>query len=253
MKIKSKIIASITTAMLLSCSMSAFAEVHTPDPAVKFIDEVCGYVNITPSYDTDVYVKIIKHTPESGEEGYIVYDSVIKAAELHIGDTASFPLEYNNYSPDSEKYDGSYDVMIGVHKTKGSDDPDDIAYVSFDLLVCDINYCGFETFCNIEVALTKDELETPVAEAVGESTNMSYKMTFQQSDPKPTEPPKQEAVLGDANGDGGLSVVDAVYIAKALSQKKADTLPDAADFNQDGRKNVMDAVAIASTLAGAKR
>ena len=66
-----------------------------------------------------------------------------------------------------------------------------------------------------------------------------------------TGPPEQppEIILGDANGDGKLNVRDAAYIARMLSQGRAEELPPSADFNQDGKVNVRDAAAIAIYIA----
>ena len=60
----------------------------------------------------------------------------------------------------------------------------------------------------------------------------------------------ETAVLnGDANGDGVKSIRDCAFIANALANAKADSLPDTADYNRDGKKDVRDAAAIANYLA----
>ena len=63
---------------------------------------------------------------------------------------------------------------------------------------------------------------------------------------------QNEAVIGDANGDGKLNVRDAAYIAKMLAQGKSKDLPTNSDFNGDGKVNVRDAAAIAKHLASGK-
>ena len=58
-------------------------------------------------------------------------------------------------------------------------------------------------------------------------------------------------VLGDANGDGKVNVIDAVYIASQLSKRiKLDVaITPGTDFNKDGKINIIDALAIARALA----
>ncbi|MBQ6554054.1 MAG: leucine-rich repeat protein [Firmicutes bacterium] len=60
-------------------------------------------------------------------------------------------------------------------------------------------------------------------------------------------------ILGDADQNGVLNVLDAVCIAKALSQRKSYILPECADFNGDNKTNVLDALAIARHLASRKK
>ena len=62
----------------------------------------------------------------------------------------------------------------------------------------------------------------------------------------------ETGIIGDANQDNKLNIMDASFIAKKLAQKKSDELPEIADFNKDGNKNVLDARAIASYLANRK-
>ncbi len=64
-----------------------------------------------------------------------------------------------------------------------------------------------------------------------------------------TETNVPKVISGDANGDNSLSVQDCVFIAKALANKKGETLPESADYNKDGKKNVIDAMEIAKDLA----
>lgn len=54
-------------------------------------------------------------------------------------------------------------------------------------------------------------------------------------------------VIGDANGDGVLSIRDAAYIASALS--KGQKIVSTADFNGDGKVDIRDASAIAINFA----
>ena len=58
-----------------------------------------------------------------------------------------------------------------------------------------------------------------------------------------------EEISGDANGDNSLDVQDCAFIAKALANRKGDTLPESADYNKDEKKNVIDAMEIAKDLA----
>ena len=54
---------------------------------------------------------------------------------------------------------------------------------------------------------------------------------------------------GDANSDGVKNVRDCAFIANALVNGNAESLPDTADYNKDGKKNVRDAAAISKDLA----
>ena len=64
---------------------------------------------------------------------------------------------------------------------------------------------------------------------------------------------QNEAVIGDANGDGKVNVRDAAFIAAKLAQGKSNELPANADFNGDGKVNVRDAASIAKFLATGKK
>ena len=58
----------------------------------------------------------------------------------------------------------------------------------------------------------------------------------------------KEAIRGDVNGDGKVTVRDAMVIAKAFKCGEGDTLPKNADFNGDGIISVRDAATIAKYL-----
>ncbi len=60
---------------------------------------------------------------------------------------------------------------------------------------------------------------------------------------------EETTVLGDANGDNKLDVLDCTYIARLLAQRKSIMLTEASDFNKDGKVNIMDAMEIAKYLA----
>ena len=60
---------------------------------------------------------------------------------------------------------------------------------------------------------------------------------------------EQNALNGDANFDGKVTVRDCAYIAGCLASGTAHVLTDSADFNCDGKVNVRDAAAIAKFLA----
>ncbi len=235
--------------MLTAAAPAVCAETYNAAPSAPQLDEICGYVKVNVSTEEDLYVRILKHTPETDEEGYTVYDSVIKADSVRAGDIMIYSLEYNNYNGENESYDGSYDIYIGMHKTKDSQDADDILYQKLSVLVCDVNYCGFETFCTINVNTVKEELEAPKCEAEGELPDITYNITFPLNDPEPEPQPEPEILYGDANGDEVVNIRDAAFIGAMLAQGKDDQLPISADYNRDGKINIRDAAAIAIALA----
>ena len=58
-------------------------------------------------------------------------------------------------------------------------------------------------------------------------------------------------LLGDANGDGTLNVVDIVAIVNAvLSGDNLEEVSFCGDFNEDGTLNVVDIVGIVNTILG---
>lgn len=66
--------------------------------------------------------------------------------------------------------------------------------------------------------------------------------------------PVQEPLLinilfGDANKDGKVNIIDAAFIAKKVAGRKANELPETADFNKDGKKDILDAAKIAKLIA----
>jgi len=63
--------------------------------------------------------------------------------------------------------------------------------------------------------------------------------------------PEPEYVLGDANGDGKISITDAVYVVNyILQQAAADFNEKAADVNGDGSITITDAVQIVNIILG---
>jgi len=65
--------------------------------------------------------------------------------------------------------------------------------------------------------------------------------------------PLQETlfVRGDASGDGGLDVVDAIQVIRYVFQRQGElTCLKAADANDDGRLNIVDPIAVVSQLFG---
>ena len=55
-------------------------------------------------------------------------------------------------------------------------------------------------------------------------------------------------VLGDVNGDGEVTLRDAVIIARKMANYQGEKLPDNADYNQDGKVNIKDAARILEDL-----
>lgn len=239
MKTKKLVTALCVSATVMISAVAAYAEDVYIETDVYQPDEICGYISIKPSTDADVYVKIYKHTPETVEEGYIVYDSVISADKVHVDDKYVYKLEYNNFNAETKAYEGSYDIMVGVHKHADSILPEDIVYNKLNLVVEDTNYSGVETFCNINISLTDENLAKPLCVEGGEKYNKTYDMTFSYLTLLP----------GDVTGDGKVNVRDASAIASKLALGKTSELSAAADFNSDGKVNVRDAAAIALMLA----
>ena len=60
-------------------------------------------------------------------------------------------------------------------------------------------------------------------------------------------------IIGDANTDDYVNVMDAALIANYLANGKRALLPQQSDFNKDNQINVMDAASIAKFLATGKR
>ena len=232
MKTKKIATALCVSAAVMVSAVSAYAEDVYMETEVYQPDEICGYINIKPTTDADVYVKIYKHTPETVEEGYIVYDSVINADKVHVDDKYIYKLEYNNFNVESKAYEGSYDIMVGVHKHADSILPEDIVYHKLNLVVEDTNYSGAETFCNINIMIIF------LMENV-KKYDKTYDMTFSYLTLLP----------GDVTGDGKVNVRDASAIASKLALGKTSELSAAADFNADGKVSVRDAAAIALMLA----
>ncbi len=239
MKTKKLVTALCVFAAVMVSAVSAYAEDVYIETDVYQPDEICGYISIKPTTDTDVYVKIYKHTPETVEEGYIVYDSVIDADKVHVDDKYIYKLEYNNFNAETKAYEGSYDIMVGIHKHADSILPEDIVYHKLNLVVEDTNYSGAETFCNINISLTDENLAKPLCVEGGKKYDKTYDMTFSYLTLLP----------GDVTGDGKVNVRDASAIASKLALGKTSELSAAADFNADGKVNVRDAAAIALMLA----
>lgn len=244
MKIKKIVSTIFMAATVTASSMTAFAKDVTVTTDIPQPDEICGYLNIIPTTQSDVYVKIYKLTPETEKEDYIVYDTVIEADAVHNADKYTFGLEYNNLNNSTGKYESSYEIMIGVNKYSNSSDENDIVYNTFNLEVEDTNYTGNETNCLVNIKITDEELEQPLCEKSGDRLNIVYDMTFSN-----TQKITVEILRGDANLDSKVNVRDCAAIATALAQGKADTLTEEADYNSDGKINVRDAAAIAAFLA----
>lgn len=245
MKIKNKIIGLLAAVSVMNFSFAASAENYTMSAKVPQPDEICGYVNLNPSTDAEVYVKIIKYTPETtvNDEGYEVYDSVINGEKYHSSDVLVFPLEYNNFNFETKAYEGSYDVIIGVNKYIGSEKTEDIVYKTIKLVVKDYNYCNFNTSCNVNIEITDEELTEPECVESGSDSDKTYNLKFSVTEPK------EEYIPGDANNDGVVNIRDAALIALKISKSQLEDLTESADYNQDGTVNVRDAAAIAKFLS----
>lgn len=82
----------------------------------------------------------------------------------------------------------------------------------------------------IETTVVEETTITSIAETTTTETTTTY-------------------IVGDADENGKLNVRDAAFIAKALANKEADTLPESADYTEDNKIDVRDAAAIARHLA----
>ena len=71
------------------------------------------------------------------------------------------------------------------------------------------------------------------------------------SNDKAKPEPKQEILLGDANGDGNISIMDALAIQKYVSGKAVDSFIEiAADVDDDGFVTVKDSLSVQKYIAG---
>ena len=68
--------------------------------------------------------------------------------------------------------------------------------------------------------------------------------------PTPCPPMGNEFVRGDANGDSGINIADAVFLLNQLfvPGSLSSTCPDATDFNDDGGVNIADAIYLLNGL-----
>ena len=76
-----------------------------------------------------------------------------------------------------------------------------------------------------------------------------YKMQFEQIIVNQEED-VPDRVLGDANNDGKMDIVDAAFIAKKVAQRRTYELSvKYGDYNNDGTVNILDAASIAKYIA----
>ena len=63
-------------------------------------------------------------------------------------------------------------------------------------------------------------------------------------------PPGQEFVRGDANGDSGVNIADAIFLLGQLfvPNAQSSTCADSTDFNDDGSVNIADAIYLLNGL-----
>ena len=246
LKKKISLISAFLTAATLTVSNVAHAAVNELEVRSKVTqyDDLCGSVNIT----------ITKHTPETSEEGYVVYSNTVKASDVYDDFKSVMKLEGNNYNIEAQEYDGYYNVSVGVHKHIGSDDPEDILYQDIYLIVTDKDVSGYDTVCNINVSLSDKDMDEPKLTDLSEENDLRYDIVCPHIElPAEPEPePEPEIILGDANGDGAVNIRDAAFMASMLAAGNGDKLPKSADFNQDDAINIRDAAALASSLSKKK-
>lgn len=239
MNIKKVLSVLCVSASLLISSAAVYAEDIKIETSVPQPDEICGYINLHPSTESDVYIKIYKNTPDTERDNYVVYDTVIKADTVHAADNYVFELEYNNLNFEKGTYEGNYEIEVGVDKLL-SPEAEEIVYTTLNLVVEDENFCGSETFCNININVTDEFLEQPVCNESGDKYNKTYDLTFST----------MSIIIGDANKDGKINVRDCAFIASKLAQGKSEELTAESDVNLDSKINVRDAAALALSLAG---
>lgn len=251
-------ISALLTAATLTVSSVAYAELKENEievkPKVKQYDDICGSVKVSILPNANVYVKITKHTPETSEEGYVIYDTTVKASDVYDDCKSVMGLEGNNYNIEAQEYDGYYDVSVGVHKHIGSDDPEDIMYQNIYLIVTDKDVSGYDTVCDINITLSDKDMDEPQMAEMSDGSSKKYDLVFPYLEmPKEPEPePEPDVLSGDANEDGKVNIRDAAFMASMLAAGQGDKLPKSADFNQDGAINIRDAAALASSLSKKK-
>ncbi|MGN1481344.1 dockerin type I repeat-containing protein [Porcipelethomonas sp.] len=241
MKIKPILCSAAVMASFLMGSLGAKAEEITVSSKYEFHDNVCGKICVTPDSGSDTYIQIYKVTPESPDEGFLIYDSVIKADTVNEGDVYVFPLECNSFDDENVEYFSSYMVKIGIPKFKTSSNP---IYYTQTVYVDDteyfVNSVEYSDIYVYNLNLTDSILSSPAKELVSsDNVTLTYSLTFTSLD----------FIAGDANEDGVVNIRDASLIARKLAEQKVSELPPSADFNSDGIVNVRDAAAIASYIA----
>lgn len=56
-------------------------------------------------------------------------------------------------------------------------------------------------------------------------------------------------IIGDADGNGKVNIVDAAFIAKKIAQRRVSDLPACSDYNRNGKIDITDAASIAKDIA----
>ena len=101
---------------------------------------------------------------------------------------------------------------------------------------------------------TEEPTPTPTEEPTPTPTEEPTPTPTEEPTPTPTEEPTQEPeiMIGDLNGDGKISTVDAVVVLKYAAQMILfdETQMKAADVNRDGKVNTADATYILKYAAG---
>ena len=232
-KIISGIVSFITAAAAMVTAASA--EVYI-QPKYPFNGNRCASVVVDSDINSKVHVKIVRNSLEGDHTYYDDYIYADDSDKIHC-----FELE--------GKDDVTYTLTIGSEKLKGSskfeeystvlqiNDTDEMPYsdTAGYRYIYSVSESGFDdkdSYILYENEKTEDNI-----------TETKTVLLF----------PVQEGLAGDANTDGSVNVLDAVFIAKKLAQGKGSELPDTADYNNDGKKNVVDAVAIAKYLATGAR
>ena len=115
-------------------------------------------------------------------------------------------------------------------------------------------YLTFETSDGTKVSVTTSSLTISIADATltagGETFTLSdlSKMFFSTTDESTTA---SEAAKGDVNGDGSVTITDAVAIVNKILGNVSENLNEtAADVNGDGQITITDAVGVVNIVLG---
>lgn len=229
-----KIIGSLTAVFFAVSAFALTAAAQTVvQPNFPMHENQCGTVVVKADIDRDVFVTIVKNSPDGK---YAYYDHVISA---DISDReCKFALEGSE--------DVDYTVTIGVPKFKGSADNQ---VFSENIVVFDTEEITDQIVSEYKFTylIGKNDVEEITVSKTKENVKNSDNVIESNTEILFSSPDFQR---GDANNDGKISIKDAAFIAKMIAQRKKDKLLiEYCDYNNDGSVNIRDAMEIAKFLA----